>query len=206
MANHPSSFPETRQSLLLELSRRSDGAWEEFLEVYETAIYRRCRAKGLQDADARDVTQEVLAAVHQRIPTWDPSATAGSFRGWLMRVARNLSVDRIVERTSGRAGSGDSNVGRLLEEIAGDPSGDPASDSEAFELEYRRATFSWAADRVAAEVRESTWRIFELTVLEGRSPAEVAAQLDVPVGSVYTAKCRVMARIKDRIQALEEHS
>ena len=64
-------LPATRQSLLLELGRRSDAAWAEFLGVYEQAIYRVCRSKGLQDADARDVTQEVLAAVHARVADWD---------------------------------------------------------------------------------------------------------------------------------------
>lgn len=200
MPQRPSSFPETRQSLLLELGRCSAGAWEEFLEVYEDAIYRRCRAKGLQDADALDVTQDVLAAVHQRIPTWDPDSSAGSFRGWLMRVARNLSVDRIAQRAKADTGSGDSNVGRLLNELSGDPS----ADAEGFELEYRRATFAWATGKVRGEVREITWRIFELTAIDGRDAASVAAELELPVGSVYTAKCRVMARIKDRVAALED--
>jgi len=189
-------LPATRQSLLLELGRRSDAAWVEFLGVYEQAIYRVCRAKGLQDADARDVTQDVLAAVHARVADWDHDA-AGSFRGWLMRVARNLSVDAIAQRARGAQGLGESGVERLLD-------AQPSRESEtAFELELRRASFEWAARKVREEVRPVTWRAFEGTALEGRSASEVAAELEVSVGNVHTAKCRVVARIRERVGQLD---
>ena len=188
-------IPQTRQSLLLELARRSDDAWAEFLHVYENAIYRQCRAKGLQDADARDVTQEVLAAVHERVASWEHDPSRGSFRAWLMRVARNISIDRITERARRR--SGDSQSERALEDL---PAG---TESEVeFDLEVRRALFGWAARRVQSEVREATWRAFELTAVEGLSAQQAAERLQIPTGSVYTAKCRVVARIRARIDEL----
>ena len=191
--------PRTRHSLLLELGRRSDDAWAEFLEVYESAIYRACRARGLQDADARDVTQEVLAAVHARLVerTFDPDR--GSFRGWLMGVVRNLSVDTLAGRAKRRVGSDGSLAERAMAELA-DPR---ASDESGFDLEYRRAVFAWAAQKVRAEVREVTWKAFQLTAVQGLAAGEVAARLGIPVGNVYTAKCRVVARIRARIDDFE---
>lgn len=190
-----SDIPQTRQSLLLELGKRSEEAWTEFLGVYEQAIYRLCRSKGLQDADARDVTQEVLAAVHARVATWDGDPSKGSFRGWLMRVARNLSVDSIVQRARRVPGSGDTQVAQALREAA-----DPASDEGTeFDLEYSRSVYAWAAESVRGEVRAATWQAFELTGVQGLSALDAAQQLGISVGSVYTAKCRVMARIRAKV-------
>ncbi|MEM8709482.1 MAG: sigma-70 family RNA polymerase sigma factor [Planctomycetota bacterium] len=203
-----SDFPATRQSLLLELARRSDAAWSEFLEVYEATIYRRCRALGLQDADARDVTQEVLAAVHQRIPTWDYDASRGSFRGWLLRTARNISVDRIADRARPEHATGGSQMEHCLDASMAAQSqaqrSGVGSDADEFSEEFRRTTLAWALEKVRGEVRELTWRAFVGTTLEGRGAAEVAEELGASLGSVYTAKCRVVARIQARVAELED--
>ena len=192
-------LPQTRQSLLVRLGRHSDAAWSEFLEVYEGAILRLCRTRGLQDADARDVTQEVLAAVHGRMASWDPDAARGSFRAWLLSVARNQALTAL-ERRARRAGREVAHVGSDAEDVF-----PPAFDHESFDVEYRRALVDWATARVRAEVRDQTWQAFRRTALEGRSPVTVAAELGVPVGSVYTAKCRVVARIRARVLELEAH-
>ena len=194
-------IPQTRRSLLLELGKHSDDAWAEFLEVYENAIYRLCRGRGLQDADARDVTQEVLAAVHQRIPSWDLDSSRGSFRSWLFRVARNISVDRVADRSREAHGKSTTQVDRLLREL---PEGDD-QESE-FDVEYRRSLLAWATDKVKSEVREVTWQAFHKTAVEGLQAPEVAKQLNVPIGSVYTAKCRVVARIRSKVDELEGRS
>lgn len=194
-----SDLPQTRHSLLLELSRKSDEAWAEFLEVYERAIFRAALGRGLQEADARDVTQEVLAAVHRRLPSWNHETERGSFRAWLLRVARNVSIDALVERARGAA-TGASEAERALDALA-QPS---AEEGTLFDLEVQRSLFEWAAREVREEVQPKTWRAFELTALEGVAAEEAAAQLSMPVGSVYTAKCRVVARIRARVARLRD--
>ena len=193
-------LPQTRQSLLVELGRRSDDAWSEFLEVYERALFRYCRARGLQDADAEDVTQDVLAAVHKRIPSWDPDASKGSFRAWLFRVARNISVDEIHRRAKRATASGDSQVAEFLSQL---PDGSEGQQAE-FDAEYRRSLFDWASRQVKREVRDITWKSFCMTAIDGQKAEHVATTLGIPVGSVYTAKCRVVARIRSKIQELDE--
>jgi len=74
-------LPETRYSLIARLACPEDTeTWDEFLRTYEAAILRYCRTKGLQDADAADVCQHVLIAVHQAAQNWQPSGRSGSFR------------------------------------------------------------------------------------------------------------------------------
>ncbi|MEZ5966251.1 MAG: sigma-70 family RNA polymerase sigma factor [Planctomycetota bacterium] len=200
-------LPQTRRSLLLQLRQRSDDAWHRFLEVYEQAIYRSCRARGLQHADACDVTQEVLTAVDQRLAqtgsqAWDEDPERGSFRGWLFRVARNIAVRRIDERARQAAvGSGDSRVAAVLAEV---PASRDAQDT-AFGLEYRRALMRWASEQVRPHVADSSWQAFWRTAILGQRPEDVAAQLGMSMGSVYTAKCRVFARIRKVIAGLDTH-
>ena len=86
------SLPETRASLLLKL--RDPGnqtAWAEFLQIYQPLIFRLARRRRVQDADAREVTQEVLVAVAGSISRWEADPLRGSFRGWLPK-SREMSL------------------------------------------------------------------------------------------------------------------
>lgn len=195
-------LPETRQSLLLELREHSNDAWSEFLQIYEQAIYDYCRSRGLQDADARDVTQEVLAAVTHRIHSWDGDSDKGHFRGWLFRVARNIAVNRFLERSRRAAASGDTRVAQMLAEVPDSTE----EHSSLFWMEYRRALMHWAAEQVKPQVSDAAWCAFWMTAIDGRTPDEVAARLGTTVGSVYTAKCRVFTRIRKIIAELDEEN
>ena len=56
--------PTTRASLLFRLRDPQDHeAWVEFVTLYEPVVYRLLRRHGLQDADAREVMQELFLAV-----------------------------------------------------------------------------------------------------------------------------------------------
>lgn len=195
-------LPETRRSLLIQLRGRSNDAWTEFLQIYEQAIYDYSRSRGLQDADARDVTQDVLAAVTDRIDSWDGDPDKGRFRGWLFRVARNIAVNRFLECSRKAAASGDTRVGQMLAEVP-----DSLEEhSSLFWMEYRRALMHWAAEQVKPQVSEKAWCAFWMTAIDGRTPDEAAARLGTTVGSVYTAKCRVFARIRNIIAELDDEN
>src|SRR5207237_644077 len=171
-------------------------AWGEFVVIYEPLIYRLARRKGLQDADARDLCQEVFRRVAQAIDRWDLDPARGSFRGWLSRIARNLLVNFLARRPYRLRGSGSTSVQDLLE---AQPAEDPSA-TALFEAEYRRRLFRWAADEVRGEFATTTWQAFWQTAVEGRSPSDVAAELGLSVGAVYIARSRVLARLRRRIE------
>jgi RNA polymerase sigma-70 factor, ECF subfamily len=192
---------KTRHSLLLRLSNAQDReAWNEFLEVYESAIFRFACSRGLQSSDAQDVTQKVLATVLEKSRTWEPNSERGSFGAWLFRVTRNLAAKTWNEQVRNVTGTGDSVDQSPLQQVP------EISEQEKtlFQTEYRRALFQWAAERVRNKFEESTWTAFWMNAAEGRGVAEVASQLGISNARVHVAKCRVMARIRKEIQSFEE--
>jgi RNA polymerase sigma-70 factor (ECF subfamily) len=192
--------PATRPSLLVRLRDPQDErAWEEFVEIYGPLVHRLARRRGLQDADASDLAQEVFRAVAGAIDRYDPDPAAGSFRGWLFTIARNLLVNLLAARRRLPRGTGDTDVRRLLEER-------PAPDVEEtalFEAEYRRGLLDWAAGRVRGEFSEAAWQAFWRAGVEGRPADEVAGSLGLTVGTVYQYKSRVVARLRREIERVE---
>ncbi len=194
--------PSTRPSLLVRLKNpRDERAWAEFVEIYEPLVYRLARKKGLQAADADDLTQEVFRAVAGAIDAWDMDTARGSFRGWLFRIARNLIVNILIARSRRTAGygAGGSDLVELLESQAV-----PEADETAlFDGEYRRRLFAWAAERVRGGFRETTWQAFWRTGVEGQEVRVVAQSLGMTPGAVHIARSRVMARIRAEIEKIE---
>jgi RNA polymerase sigma factor (sigma-70 family) len=193
--------PATRQSLIVKLRDPADsGAWSEFVALYEPLVYRLARRKGLQDADAKDVCQEVFRAVAQAVDRWDPKR--GSFRGWISTIARNLMINFLTRARHHSRGSGATSVQELLE---AHPVADPSA-TALFDHEYKRRLFQLAASEVRSEFAPATWQAFWQSAVEERPPAEVAAELGLSVGSVYVARSRVLARIKRRVERLDKTS
>lgn len=160
-------------------------------------MYGFARKKGLQDADARDLCQEVLRRVAGAIDRWDPDPCKGPFRAWLFRIARNVLINLAAGER--HRGSGESNVQDLLE---AQPAGESA-DSALFDLTYKRQLFHWAAEAIRAEFSSSTWDAFWRTAVEAQETKTVARELGLSTGAVYIARSRIIARLRERIDAVE---
>jgi len=195
--------PTTRASLLLRLrDSRDHEAWLEFVSLYEPVAYRLLRRRGLQDADAREVMQELFIAVSRSIDRWDPAKERGSFRGWLSRVTRNLLINWLKRRERRVTATGGSDLQVMLEMLPAE--GDP--ETAEFDQELRRALFQRAAEQVRRAVQPATWQAFWETAVVGASPAQAAAKLGMQAGAVRVAKCRVLVRLREAINELEKGS
>src|SRR5438093_12220674 len=107
--------PITRPSLLLRVrDPRDRGAWREFVELYGPLVYRFARKRGLQDADAADLTQIVFQAITAEVRRLDYDPRRGSFRGWLFAVVRNHLHHFVRRQGRSPRGSGDTGVLDLL--------------------------------------------------------------------------------------------
>lgn len=181
--------PTTKYSLIGKLGDRRDAeAWSEFASIYQPVIFRICRKKGLQHADATDVTQEVLTQVAKSIDKFDPTHPGATFRGWLYRVTRNSVVDFF--RSNNRKPTVSAGTDVFANVLQSD------TDSKEFFLEYQRQVFLSVAREVSAQVKPSTWRAFWETEMENRPADAVAKSLGITVGALYVARSRVLARLK----------
>ncbi len=193
------SSPHTRPSLLVRLRDAADHkAWRQLVELYAPLVYRFLRRRGLQDADAADLTQEVLRAVAAAIDSFEYDPRRDSFRGWLFTVARN-KLHTFLKRRQRRL----HHVEQVDDErLDREPA--PREDEELWEQEYQQRLFDWAGEEVRGCFQEATWQAFWRTAVEGQSPREAADLLRMSVGAVYIARSRVLARLKEEVQRLLE--
>jgi len=193
--------PITRPSLLIRLRNHQDfEAWSQFVDLYAPVIYGYLRKRGVQDADAADLTQMCLRQVAAHVGSMEYEPGGDSFRGWLFTIVRNKLRDFHDKPRHLVQGSGDSGVQRLLE----NQPASPADESAEWEYEYQTGLFAWAAEQVRPTVQKSTWEAFRLTAVEGKSGKEVADQLGMTVAAVYLAKNRVMMRLRNVVREAQD--
>ncbi len=190
---------DTSVTLLRRLRRdpADQEAWAEFVERYGRMIFRWCRRWGLQEADAEDVTQNVLVELSRQMRTfvYDP---AGRFRGWLKTVAYRAWCRFAESRSREAAGDGG---GASLSLVRS-----PASCEDflqQLEEESDRELLERAMERVRLRVRPHTWEAFRLMALEGLSGAEVAGRLEMKIGAVFVARSKVQKMIQEEVHRLD---
>ena len=189
-------FPDTRASLILSIRDPANArAWHAFSDLYRPVIYRMARRRGLQDADAQDLAQQVLLSVSQSINNWQLDPTRPRFRNWLSRVTHNAIID-VFRRTKPDAAKGGSDIIDALGQFA------TAESEIAFEFE--RSVFRQAATKIRGEFNDETWQAFWQTTVLDESIVHCAAALNRSVGAVYTARSRVMKRLREMVATLKD--
>ena len=104
-------IPSTRASLLVRLRDPRDGpAWGEFVDLYAPLVYGYLRKQGLQDADAADLSQEVLGAVAGAVGRLEYDPRRGAFRNWLFTIVRRKLSNWRAAQAHRTARAGPSNV------------------------------------------------------------------------------------------------
>jgi RNA polymerase sigma-70 factor (ECF subfamily) len=173
-------------------------AWATFVARYGPKIHAWCRRWNLPDVDAEDVTQDVLTLLAQKLRTFTYDRSR-SFRGWLRKLTQHALSDYVTSRQRAGQGSGDSHVDALLHTVA-------ARDDLVTQLkeEFDYELLEEAMARVQLRVERHTWEAFRLTAQEGLTAAAAAAQLQLPVTTVFKAKNRVKTMLQDELSKLEE--
>jgi RNA polymerase sigma factor (sigma-70 family) len=190
----------TKPSLLIRLrDERDAAAWSQFVEIYGPLMYEFLRKRSLQDSDAADLTQEVLASVASAIKTFDCSPDRGSFRGWLLRIVKNELNGFWRTRDRRAVGTGDTQMGEFLREQPEPHNGD----ASAWDEEYQKRMFQFAAERVRDNFQPSTWQAFWETTVEGQSINQVAKRLGLTNSAIYKARQRVIGQIKQQVKHVE---
>lgn len=193
-------IPETRNSLLLQIkSQENKEAWEEFVELYRPVVYGVAISRGLQHADALDLVQTVFVSVANSISNWEKSNEQSRFRNWLLRVAKNATINAVTRRPPDQAIGGD---GFPQEEVQ--PLRQDFPSEQELDLEYQRQIYVRAAEHVRTRVAEDNWTAFKLTAIDGVSIEQASQELGKTVGAIYAARSRIMKQLSNFISKLEE--
>ena len=188
MRRHASTSP----TLLARLRNPEDReAWAEFDLLYRDLILSYCRARGLQLADAEDVTQSVQASLFDglRAFTYDPER--GLFRNYLRRTVQN-AIYHFLRRSSRNRERPGSDA--LAEAFAGGDEGD----DELWEREWMHHHLRLAMQAIRRSSSPAQVEIFE-KLLNGSTVEDVAAEMGLSVGAVYKSKQRVRARLRELV-------
>ena len=192
-------IPETRDSLLIRIAdARDQAAWEQFARIYRPVVYNVARMRGLQDADAQDVAQQVLLSVSKSLPNWERRDESTRFRHWLCRIARNATINMLTRQPKDRAIGG-----RLVPVDIPENQVDSELDSRLVR-EYRRQLFRQAAEHVRSRADATTWQAFAMTMIDGLTIAEAAERLQRSEAVIYAARSRIMRRLRDTVKDMEE--
>jgi RNA polymerase sigma factor (sigma-70 family) len=191
----PSTDSQTSLTLMQMLREdpKNAVAWDRFVRRYHPKIYGWCRAWGVQDADADDVAQDVLAKLTEKMATfrYDQSRC---FRAWLKTITQRVLSDLMA----GRRRAMGSQTLPVLEQV------EARADLERrIEEILNRELLDLAILRVRERVAPATWDAFRLTTFDECTGAQAARLLDMPVASIFVAKHRVQKMLKDEIHKLE---
>ena len=195
-------FPETRDSLLVQVQDPANrDAWDQFAQIYRPVIVRIALARGMQHADAQDLSQQVLMAVASAIGHWEKRDESTRFRHWLSRVTKNAILNALMRRPKDQAVGGSSVEEFLREAVDRD-----GATTALIETELRRELYLRAAEMVKVEFRPDSWQAFEMSVAGDLAIEEVAAKLGKSIGAIYTARSRIMFRLREVISELGEQN
>ena len=176
MASH------TERQLVERIQGGDRAAFETLLDLYETRVYRLALRFTNSVADAEDVTQEIFVAVYKGLGQFRGSSALGT---WIYRVAMNHCLEFRRKRKL---------------------------DCMPYDEELRIASSDWREDPfLSAERHELSSRVEEalkclsplhrdvivLHELQGMTYQEVAAALDVPVGTVKSRLSNAFRRLRD---------
>jgi RNA polymerase sigma-70 factor, ECF subfamily len=185
----------TSRSLLLRVEANDQEAWRRLVDLYSPLVAYWCRRWGAPPDDLPDLVQEVFAAVARGLKTYRRDQPGASFRGWLRGIVRHKLHDHF--RRGPALAEGGSSALLRLHGVAAEGEPDVSEGDAEIAGLYRRAL-----EQVRAQFEERTWQAFWRVAMEGRSPAEVAAELGLSPNGVRQAKSRVLRRLKEELGEL----
>lgn len=170
---------------LIEACRRGDSrAWEELLDRYERLVFSIPLNYGLSREDAADIAQLTFTILIQSLDSLREDSRLGA---WLATVARRHTW-RLLNRNR-REGAG------KHEDLA--DSATLLGESMPDAVEHWEMT-EWL-NQGLSELSEPCRNLLTALYLDPGQPsyAEVAARLDMPVGSIGPTRARCLKRLKE---------
>lgn len=192
---------ETSLSLLDRASSSGDGSsWDRLVALYQPLMRRWLAAYDVQGADADDLVQEVLTVVAQELPRFHHNARTGAFRNWLRQILTHRLQNYWRTRRRRPTAAGGSRFLAHLHLLEDDAS----QASRVWNEQHDRHVIAQLMEQVRPSFLPKTWEAFRRQVFDGQRPEAIAADLDMKVGAVYMARCRVLSALRREAAGLTD--
>lgn len=179
---------QDQKALILQCRKGDERAIRQLVESYQTAVFQLVWRSVGNEEDARDITQEAFVRAIKALDRFDPERP---FRNWIFRIASNLAIDHLRRRrlrTVSINVDEDDPEGRRAP-ILMDDGARPDEQLEQLSLSERLARL---VERLPADYR----MVVHLRHREQLSYDEIAATLDVPLGTVKARLHRAHQRLR----------
>ena len=167
--------------------RQDRAAFAALFEFYAPRIKTMLTRLGAAADTAEDLAQETLLTVWRKAAYFDPARASAS--AWIYTIARNLRIDRL--RGDKRA-----KLYAPYEMVEPEPPQRPDSALNATERDARLRS-------ALKELSQEQVRVLQLSFFEGRAHGDIAALLDLPLGTVKSRVRLAMARLRQLLGDLQ---
>ena len=185
----PFEVPDWAQLIGAVAAAQDRAAFSELFEHFAPRVKAFMRRSGMSDGAAEELAQETLITVWRKAALFDPASTGPS--AWIFTIARNLRIDALRrERRSASNDTSDIDSEFLLDES---PHADMIVAATQADSRVRAAL---------AELSEEQRRVVELSFYQEMAHAEIAEELEIPLGTVKSRLRLAMNKLRGLLDKL----
>lgn len=189
----------TSLSLLDRVTNSTDSdSWDRFAEMYAPLMQRWLRQYDVQPADTDDLIQEVLTVLMRELPQFRHNRQVGAFRNWLRKILVNRLRNLWRSRKYEPQAKGTTSLLEQLHQLEDDKS----EVSRIWNADHDQYVISQLMAAVRSRFQEKTWEAFRRQMFDGQRADAVAAELNMPISSVYVARSRVLSTLRREAEGL----
>ena len=187
----PLKYPTTSKTLLDRIAAGDEISWDEFYERYSGIVRALAAFKGLDDAEADDICQQVMLQFFKQSKTFRFDPDVARFRTYFGLIVKTRIADHFRKKT-------ERPIGEIPEAPAEDQTDEP------FLNEWRKMILKEAERELKNRVAPETFQAYELYAVQNRPVEKVAAFLNCSVNQVYQAKKRCFAMLREILLRMKE--
>jgi RNA polymerase sigma-70 factor (ECF subfamily) len=175
-------------------------AFRELIRRYERPVFSLIFRMVRDRETAEDLAQEAFIKVLNHIDRYRPEFKLSS---WLFKIANNVAIDYLRKRQLPTVSIDGSPMAASAAEVQA-TSFDVAARAESALEEMESRELGSAIEKAIAKLRPEYRSCIMLRHVEGRSYEEIAATLDLPLGTVKTYIHRARHELREALEHLRE--
>ena len=166
-------------------TRRDRAAFVALFDHFAPRVKTLMLRSGESDATAEEIAQQTMLTVWRKADLFIPGSSGAA--AWIFTIARNLRIDALRRERCNGSKFGIDTETRF--ELCVDEQAGPESRVAAAQLEQ-------CVRKAVGQLSNEQARVIELAFFEEKSQSEIAAQLQIPLGTVKSRLRLAIGRLR----------